>query len=260
MSGTSIAAAATSRLAAAIADVLEELETEPNAGTLKSVPTALWIRTLIAHGASWSPGTQRLVEDALRSAGYEKPTTDELAAVLGFGRVDGERVMRCTQERATVLAGGSLLADRRVVHSIPLPPSLNAHTGLRRLTITLSWFSPIHVASRKYRRAQLWFEPPADPLEVTRNGVHWQAVRRGTLQHEVLEGNRTAINIPLGGTLDVPVSCIEDAGPFGEPIPYALAVTLEVAAGVSVHVYDEIRERIAPRVAVRPGVARPQSR
>jgi hypothetical protein len=130
---------------------------------------------------------------------------------------------------------------------------MNAHTGWRRLTVTLSWFSPIHVAHRKYRRAALWFDPPANPLVVKRRGVHWQAVRRGTLQHEVLEGDQDAINILPGATLDVPVSCFEDAGPFEGAIPYALAVTLEVAAGVNIRVYDEVRARIAPRVALRPG-------
>jgi hypothetical protein len=253
MSGTSVAAAGTSRLGETIADVLEELASEANGDTLRGVPTALWVRTLIAHGASWSPGAQALVEEALRSVGHENFSTDELAAVLGFGCLDGERVVRCTAERATILAGGSLLADRKVVHRIPLPASMNAHTGWRRLTVTLSWFSPIHVAHRKYRRAALWFDPPANPLVVKRRGVHWQAVRRGTLQHEVLEGDQDAINILPGATLDVPVSCFEDAGPFEGAIPYALAVTLEVAAGVNIRVYDEVRARIAPRVALRPG-------
>jgi hypothetical protein len=257
MSGTSVAAATTSRLAGAIADVLEELHLEPNGETILMVPASLWIRTLIAHGASWGPGTRQLVEEAVRIAGHKSISTDELSAVLGFGRIDGERVLRCTAERATVLAGGSISADARIVHQIPLPPSMNAHTGWRRLTVTLSWFSPIHATHRKYRRAALWFEPPASILTVKRHGVDWQAVRRGTLQHEVLEGDAYAINILPGATLDVPVSCIADAGPFEEPISYALAVSLEVATGVKVHVYDEVRERIATRVVVRPGGPRP---
>ena len=251
LSGTSNSAALTSRLSGAIADALEDLNSEPNADRLRAVPTALWIRTLLAHGASWRPGAVEIVTEALRAAGNANPTTDELAGILGFGRIEQERVVGCAPERATFLAGGSIRPDQRIMHRLPLPPSLNAHTGWRRLTVTLSWFSPIHPANRKYRRAALWFDPPRDPLVVTRFGVDWLATRRGTLQHEVLEEKRRAINIVPNATLDIPVSCIEDAGPFTGSIPYALAVTIEVAAGVNVRVYDEVRARIHPRVIVR---------
>jgi Subtilase family len=251
-SGTSNSAALSSRLSTTIADTLEDLASEPNAERLQAVPTALWIRTLLAHGASWRPEAVEMLVEVLRAAGQVDPTTDDLAGILGFGRTEEERVVRCTPERATLLAGGSIRADERILHRLPLPSSLNAHTGWRRLTVTLSWFSPVHPGNRKYRRAQLWFEPPKEPLVVKRFGVDWQAAKRGTLQHEVLEGRQTAINIPRDATLEVPVYCVEDAGAFTEPIPYALAVTIEVGAGVNVHIYDEIRARIVPRVAVRP--------
>jgi hypothetical protein len=251
-SGTSNAAAMTSRLAGAIADALEDLAPGPNSDVLRAVPAALWIRTLVVHGASWRPGTQRALEVALHEAGHDDPSTDELAGVLGFGRIDEDRVLECAPERATVLVGGAIGADERIVHSIPLPPSLNAHTAWRRLTVTLSWFSPVRPTHRKYRCAALWFEPPANPLTVKRIGVDWQAVRRGTLQHEILEGDQTAINVLPHATLDVPVSCMEDAGQMTEAIPYALAVTIEVRPGIPIRVYDEVRARILPRVVVRP--------
>jgi hypothetical protein len=251
-SGTSNSAALTSRLAGSLADTLEDLANEPNADRLRAVPTALWIRTLVAHSASWRPDAVNAVVEAVRSTGRPELTTDDLAGILGFGRIEADRALGCTPTRATLLAGGALRADERMMHRIPLPSSLNAHTGWRRLTITLSWFSPIHAAHRKYRRAQLWFDPPTDPLVVKRFGVDWLAAKRGTLQHEVLEGQRAAVNIQRDATLDIPVSCVEDAGTFSEPIPYALAVTIEVASGVNVRVYDEIRSRIYTRVAVRP--------
>jgi hypothetical protein len=250
-SGTSNAAAMTSRLAGAVADALDDLASAPNADMLRAVPAALWIRTLLVHGASWRPGAQQALEVALREAGHDDPSNDELAGVLGFGRIDEDRVLGCAPERATVLVGGSIRADERIVHSIPLPPSLNAHTAWRRLTVTLSWFSPVRPTHRKYRCAALWFEPPANPLTVKRVGVDWQAVRRGTLQHEILEGAQTAINVLPDATLDVPVSCMEDAGQMTESIPYAMAVTLELSPGVPVRVYDEVRARILPRVTVR---------
>ena len=86
-----------------------------------------------------------------------------------------------------------------------------------------------------------------------RRGVDWQAVKRGTLQHEVLEGDRGAINIQADGHLEIPVTCLAEAGSLDERVSYAMAVTLEVAPGVNTKIYDEVRARIAPRVGVRPG-------
>ncbi len=74
------------------------------------------------------------------------------------------------------------------------------------------------------------------------------------MQHEVLEADRGAINVGVDCVLEIPVTCLADAGSLDEPIDYAMAVTLEVAPGVNTRIYDEIRERIQPRVPVRPGV------
>jgi hypothetical protein len=255
LAGTSNAAALVSRAALRIADALDDLKDEPNAAQVARVPMALWLRTLLAHGASWTLEAFGVADRALRTESNSRTFTDVVSGLLTFGIVRPERVIACADERATILAGGEIGADERYVHRIPLPPSLNAHTAWRRLTITLSWFSPINPTHRKYRRAALWFEPRGQgELLVQRRGVDWQAVRRGTLQHEVLEGDRKAINIQADGHLEIPVTCIADAGPLDHRIPYAMAVTLEVAPGVNTKIYDEVRARVAPRVAVRPGV------
>ncbi len=252
--GTSNAAALVSRAASTIADALEELGDEPNAGQLARVPTALWLRTLLAHGASWSAEASKVVGNALGTDGKKRSFADEASALLSYGTIRPERGIACTEERATILAGGDIAADERYVHRIPLPPSLNAHTAWRRLTITLSWFTPINPTHRKYRRAALQFEPPGRrELLVQRCNVDWRAVTRGTLQHEVLEGDGRAINIEPDGHLEIPVTCLAEAGSLDERVPYAMAVTLEVAPGVNNKIYDEVRARIAPRVAVRPG-------
>ncbi|MGH7440708.1 MAG: S8 family peptidase [Polyangiaceae bacterium] len=254
VAGTSNAAALVSRDAARIADALRDLADEPNAAQLAQVPLGLWLRTLLAHGASWPGDALRFAERALGTDQNRHTFTDEVSALLTFGKVRAERVIACSEERVTVLAGGELGAGERAVHRIPLPPSLNAHTSWRRITTTLSWFSPINPSHRKYRRASLWFDPPGQrDLLVRRCGVDWQAARRGTLQHEVLEGDRRAINVQPGAVLEVPVSCLAEAGALDGRVPYAMAFTLEVAPGVNTRIYDEVRERIAQRVGVRPG-------
>lgn len=251
VAGTSNAAALVSRAALRIAGALLDLRDQPYAEQLARVPIALWLRTLIAHGASWSSAARDLAERAIRTESNKSTFADEVSALLAFGTIRTERVVACAEERATILVAGNIAANEREVHRIPLPPSLNAHTAWRRLTITLSWFSPINPTHRKYRRAALWFDPPGEELLVQRSGVDWRAVKRGTLQHEILEGDSRAINIPLDGYLEIPVTCVAEAGSLDERVPYALAVTLEVAQGVNTKIYNEVRERIAQRVVVR---------
>lgn len=136
------------------------------------------------------------------------------------------------------------------------PPVVGHHrrTVWRRLTVTLSFFTPIRPNHRKYRTANVFFEPPSvgNVLLVQRTDADWRAVRRGTIQHEVLEAEHGALNIGPGDVLHIPVTCQADAGPMDHPIDYAMAVTLEVRVGVNTRLYDEIRDRIRPRVPVRP--------
>jgi hypothetical protein len=208
----------------------------------------------LVHGASWPSEAVRLLERALRTGDNRRSFTDEVSALLTFGKMRPDRVNECAAERATVLAGGEIGTNEQYVHRIPIPASLNAHTGWRRLTITMSWFSPINPTHRKYRRAALAFKPPGErELLVRRHGVDWRAVQRGTLQHEVLEAERGVLNVQADDFLEIPVTCLAEAGSLDERVPYAMAVTLEVAPGVNTKIYDEVRARIAPRVEVRPG-------
>lgn len=78
-----------------------------------------------------------------------------------------------------------------------------------------------------------------------------KAARRGTVFHERREGEKAAPFIDDGDLL-VRVSCRTPAGEYEEPIPYALAVSLEVGIDSTIQVYDEVRAAIDARV--RPPV------
>ena len=242
-----------SRAAARLSEVLDELRDQPTGHQLATVPRALWLRTLLVHGASWPEEAVSLLKRALGTIENRHTFTDDVSALLTFGKIQPDRVNECAAERATVLAGGEIGANEQCMHRVPIPPSLNAHTGWRRLTITMSWFSPINPTHRKYRRAALVFKPPGtQELVVQRHGVDWHAVQRGTLQHEVLQAGRGVLNVQADAFLDIPVVCTADAGSLDERVPYAMAVTLEVAPGVNTRIYDEVRARIVQRVGVRP--------
>jgi hypothetical protein len=86
---------------------------------------------------------------------------------------------------------------------------------------------------------------------VERLEADWRAVQRGTVQHEILEGDRAAAFVD-GDNLEILVSCRADAGALEDSIPYALAMTLEVAPDIGVTVYEQVRERVQARVRVVP--------
>jgi hypothetical protein len=248
--GTSNAAAMTCRGAALLNDVVEGLRREPGGGLIDSVPRGVWLKALVAHGAAWGEAGAAL-QRYLRTEENARQFKEYVCRLLGYGEYDIERVRECTDKRVTVLTGGSLAAEAAHVHRFPLPPSLSGQRGLRRLTITLAWITPVNPAHESWRRAQLWFVPPGDPLNVTRQQADWRAVQRGTLQHEVLEGTE-ARSFVDGDELVVTVNCRAEAGTLEEDVPYAMALTLEVGDEIQIAIYDEIRSRIRAKIRVAP--------
>jgi hypothetical protein len=254
--GTSNATALTSRTAARIYESLEEARRlYPNAPPIEF--DAVLLKALLVHGASWRNAARALlaerpdlqeIENAAARRAAEK---DYLGRWLGYGFLDPIRSVACSAERATVIGVAEIGDGEAVRFSMPLPPTLAGKVLWRRLTLTLAWMSPINCASQAYRRARLWVTPNQTALRVTRkNGVHEKAAIRGTLQHEVLEGEQ-ALAFADGNTFECEVHCMADAGGLEGSVRFALCVSLEVAEGAAVPVYQEIRDRIALQVPVR---------
>jgi hypothetical protein len=137
------------------------------------------------------------------------------------------------------------------VFRLPLPPALAASKIRRRLTVTLAWLTPANPRHRNYRQAYLWCNFPQDKLGVSRAEIDSDTARRGTVEHRILEGE-SVVAIVDGDTLDLTVSCKEDAGGLGGSVPYALAVTLEVAEALDVSIFEQVRDRIRPRIEIEP--------
>ena len=55
-----------------------------------------------------------------------------------------------------------------------------------------------------------------------------------------------------GDTLAIQVNCMEDAGRLTERVPYAIAVTIEVADPIDIKIFKEISTRIRPRIEIKP--------
>lgn len=251
--GTSNAAALGSRAAAQAFAVVEALRADSPAA-LPSTFDGVILKALVAHGASWGALADGLL--SRRPDLTERVAQKDLVVRwIGYGPVDVARALECAAERATLVGTGEVGMDRALVFSVPLPPSLAGKTLWRRLTITLAWLSPGNPSHRSYRRAKLWVTPPQSDLLVKRvNSVHDRAAQRGTLQHEILEGD-AAVAFVDGARFECKVNCAADAGEFSVSIPFALCVTLEVAPGMGIPIYEEMRARIAPPVQIQPPAA-----
>ncbi len=252
--GTSHAAALTTRNAVLLWDVLEELRSErPLQLQQEFFPVLL--KAMLVHGASWAvarPELNRALGGGLNDEQFRQLTQ----RILGYGRPDFARGMACTSQRATMLGWGSLSCDQAHEIQIPLPRSLSGKVGWRRATVTLAYFSPILVGSQKHLVADLRFKVTADEcklLQVRRTHGDSDAVVRGTVQHEVFEGEKRASNYGDHQSLAIQIIASELGRGFVQPVRYGLAVSLEVAEGVAIPVYDEIAARIRPRVDATTG-------
>jgi len=209
---------------------------------------AVLLKTLLVHGADWGDAGS-LYEAILKNSQNSRTFKDYVGRFLGYGLANVAKVLNCTDQRVTVLGVGELEDGEGHEFVLPLPPSLSAVTDKRRLTISLGWLTPVNSKRQSYRIAHLWFDPKND-IAPERMCADHRAVQRGTVQHEVLEGDR-AVDFQDGDAIVVKVNCRADGGDMPAPIRYGLAVTLEVAEGISIPIYQEVRDRLRVRVPIR---------
>jgi len=213
---------------------------------------AVLLKAMLVHGARWAEAGARLLGLFKPAIGGNK-IKEHIARSLGYGTVEAERVLWCTDQRATLLGVGQLADGEAHAYELPLPRDLSGTAGLRRLTATLAWLSPVAPNQQRYRKAQLWFSTDGeDKLGVGRmtDGYDHTMVRRGTVQHEIFEGTG-ARGFADGDALRIQVNCREDAPGLDDPVSYGLVVSLEVAEGVPVGVYQQVRQALREVVGIR---------
>lgn len=252
--GTSHATALTTRAAIRLWDVLEGLE-QSGQEPISQEHYPVLLKAALVHGASWRearPDLYRALGQGLNEAKFRL----RIQQLLGFGTPDFARCADCTERRATMLGWGSLSVDKAHEFRIPLPPSLSGVAGLRRLTVTLAYLSPINPRSQKHLSANLWFtvglkaSGQGTLLNVKRSECNDKAVVRGTVQHEVFEGEQRTV-FSDDDSLAIQVNASEQAAGFSQPVRYGLAISLEVAEGVGVSVYEEVAARVRALVGIR---------
>ncbi|MDF9884747.1 hypothetical protein OKW12_005915 [Pseudomonas silensiensis] len=212
---------------------------------------------MLAHGCSWSEIAPRILTALDGLENVDQPGS--LASRwIGYGIPDIGKVLACTAQRATIIGFGQLGDSQAHVYKMPLPPSLGSRRDWRKLTVTLAWLSPTQPNTQKYRTASMWFEAnnslANDRQEAAGGRSGWQAVRRGTLQHEVFEGENAHPFID-GDNLIIKINCRKEAAEIDTMIPYGVIVSLEVREGVELPIYQEVRDR----VRIQPPIQVPQN-
>ncbi len=246
--GTSNAAALISHNCAICYDALQDIFN--NQGNIEDFYeySTMILKAMVVHGSRWGEIGEKVKSVLQESDGRREKNW--IGRWIGYGVPDIERVLDCEKNRASVIGYGELDDGNAHIYKLPLPPSFSSLPGLRRLIVTLAWFSPISAQTQKYRDASLWFEVDNKLISSDRVDADWQTVRRGTLQHEVFEGN-VASPYAYDANIEIKVNCRSDAGKIVNPIKYGLLVTFEIAENIDIEVYEEIRSRIATTIQIQ---------
>jgi hypothetical protein len=252
--GTSNATALATRSAACIYEVLDALRGEHEDSIPQGLISVL-IKTLLVHGAKQDGDACKVITAALKTRDNSRQFKEVMARYLGYGAVQIERVLACTEQRGTVLGCGEIRENEIHEYRLPLPPGLSSSQEWRRMVVTLAWFSPINPDHRNFREARLEMSSANNwstlPLKIARQDGDHKQVLRGTVQHEVLEGTDQIAAFQDGDSILLHIACKKDAtARLDDAIPYGLAVTLEVAEGIQIPIYEQLRTRLQPQVAV----------
>ena len=242
--GTSNAAALVTHEASKLFDILEEGNSE------NTLPDALYhpllVRALLVHASSWGEWKKDLGKDLDLPKGQIRK---QLTALLGYGCLDPNRLGFSARNRAVVIAGGSITKDQRHTYNLPLPLSLRSKAEWHRFTVTLAFAAPTVGTLNQYRGSKVYFEFEENGLEtVDRSEAEYYAARRGSLQHEIIEGTR-AMTFVEGDAFSIHVECMDDAQHLRkkEEIKYALVASVETAEQTSTTIYDEVRMALRTR-------------
>ncbi len=252
--GTSGAVALAGHAAVELLGTIDDLKAAFGDRFLEDRLDVVLAKAALAHGCSWGTGRQ-LVESAMDHLGIGG-VRDRVGRMLGYGTAKPNGSIACQPEKVTVFAVGRIGDGQLHSYSFPLPGSLSATIAPRRVTLTLAWLSPINPFHRGYRRAALKLEPAGEAMAgrfVAGVETTEPASRRGTLEHEILDGQRAVPYAP-GAAIELAVSCRADAGPLQDDVPYAVLATLEVPPSLGIQIYEEVREQL--RIPLRAIVPR----
>ncbi len=250
--GTSNATALATRAGVQIYEILSQLNNEDD--QIPDAVVAVLIKALLVHGSVQNREAQQTIKhlDTHNSRQFRAV----LARYLGYGSVNIERVLGCTGQRATVIGFGEITTNKIHEYRFPIPREFGGQKAFRRMIVTLAWFSPINPKHRDLREAKVTIVPDKTwkktSLKLARTDGEHNQIKRGTVQHEVLEGHDELAVFQQDEEIAFRIRCTGEATEsLKENIPYGLAVTLEAAEESQIPVYEKIKERLSTQAEIK---------
>lgn len=251
--GTSNSAALVTRNSMIMADVLEELFQEDGEVWSTRPTRAVVMKALLSHGCDWGDTFSLL--DAIyppQGAHGWRGRRDTMGRFLGYGRADPSRLVSLDGSRITLLADDMIASGERHNYRIPVPRAMIENRETRRLVITLAWSSPTDPGTKRYRGVALDVVDNQGGNKFwkgvkSKNQIHPDSTRRGTLQHIVMEGENL-MKLASGGSFVVGVQARAGLAEFErERVPYGMALTLEMAQPLRQDLNADVLARIQPK-------------
>lgn len=226
---------------------------------------ALLTRVLAVNAARWPEAAEALYASEMsRLGGRFQPAAEEVARYFGYGFLDPRLMLEAPLRGTTLVGLGWVRKDSATIFDMPLPSSLSGDSIDRSMLVTLAWFSPMEPARARYRLAALEaVAADGDMLQDHEEDKHWSLamkgappgealIKRGTVWSRRLRRNRVQVpHFEDGSTLPIRVQCRDASGGGLDPdkeIPFAIAVTLQLAATAQYDVHEEIRDQLLVRL------------
>ncbi|MCY4261351.1 MAG: S8 family peptidase [Rhodobacteraceae bacterium] len=257
MSGTSVATALATHNILRIHESLKDLPDDPVHPKINKDHLPVILKALLVHSARWDSDAVDVLKNIINENGnlHWEHQRDEISRFLGFGCPDIERVLDCTENRATLVGSNTIGIRQTDRFAVPLPAELEGMAGFRALSVTIAWLTPITHSHRMYRLAKFKAGPGGNRqfsigVDNAKQQPSHNALGKGTVYHQRWEGS-AAMDFVDNGNLLLDVTCSPAAGELDEQIIYAVVATLEVGQSVTVPVYERIRERLRDTVRIR---------
>jgi len=147
---------------------------------------ALVVKALLIHRSTVPSDARALVEEVFAGG---RQRNNHVHRLYGFGVPSVDESVACLTSRATLWGVGSIGAGDALNFQFPLPAALSGRAGLRRLTVTLAWFTPIIPGRSAYRSVRLTVEEPIDASDILKQAVPVRLVGEWSNAEPYFTGN-----------------------------------------------------------------------
>lgn len=218
-------------------------------GPMPFAERATLIKAMLVHCASWRDA-ERFIRPVVDPDGtmHHEHWRREVCRHLGYGFMDPDDAVACADDRATLWATGSLGPEAAIAFDVPVPALLGAQADHREVRVTLAWMAPVRPGHLAYRAVKLKVAAlGSDALDsvgiTTTMGQPTNSQSEGgTIIHRRWCDAKIG-DLAGGPTFPLQIQREKDQGlPIDEPVPFGLAVTIEMPGAAQI--YAQVRNQI----------------